>query len=294
MPDYINWFVNREKQYQAFQKMIALNTPKRIMLLEAPADMGKTWVLHNMMHYCVQNTIPVVSVNFRNRYPYDYLNLIRRARDQIGPQYFEILNRTIDDVTQLTVNLHAGGASRGGGLTVQDIHQGSSVDLSVGRDYVAGNQYNNPQFFVRADRDIDRRVAELKINDAFFTALKQVLFQTPVAFLFDSFEAAPPEAEAWLREYLLLRMGERQLDGVVVIIAGQKVPSLNSSLRYLLYRPGLAPLTERDVGVYIADRRQLPDLHIPTAFKMSGGNPGLLAKMADLASMTVEDDDGWL
>jgi hypothetical protein len=48
------------------------------------------------------------------------------------------------------------------------------------------------------------------------------------------------------------------------------------------------------VREYIVERRQLLDLDLPTIVKTSGGYPGLLAKMADIAAMESEDDDDWL
>ena len=39
----------------------------------------------------------------------------------------------------------------------------------------------------------------------------------------------------------------------------------------------------------------LDDLDLPTLFRTSGGYPGLLAKMADVAAMEgAEEDDEWL
>ena len=68
--------------------MLACETPKSIMLVEAPADMGKTWLLQKMRHHCVGNGVPVLYVDFRDRRPYDYLSLVRLARDQMGGGHF--------------------------------------------------------------------------------------------------------------------------------------------------------------------------------------------------------------
>ena len=51
--------------------MLACETPKSIMLIEAPADMGKTWLLQKMRHHCAGNGVPVLYVDFRDRRPYD-------------------------------------------------------------------------------------------------------------------------------------------------------------------------------------------------------------------------------
>ena len=84
MPDYIDRFVDRDKQFQGFLKMLARETRKSIMLIESPADMGKTWLLQKMRHHCAGNGVPVLYVNFRDHRRYDCLSPVRLARDPMG------------------------------------------------------------------------------------------------------------------------------------------------------------------------------------------------------------------
>jgi hypothetical protein len=58
--------------------------------------------------------------------------------------------------------------------------------------------------------------------------------------------------------------------------------------------PNLNPFTLEDIEEYITERRKIDGLDIETIYKTSGGFPGLLAKMADVAAIDVEDDDDWL
>ena len=293
MSDYVNWFVNREKQYHGFLKMLAHETPKAIMLIEAPADMGKTWLIQTMRHHCDQNGVPAMHIDFRDRRPYDYLSLVRRARDQMGASYFNPLTETINNFTSVNINLAAGSSS--GGVKFGDIDVRDLTDSSLHIQEIAGgNIVKDNQFHIQADSDTARRAAEIRINDAFFACLATLREKGPVVFLFDSYEEVTPEAEYWLCDHLLLQMNEEQLSNTLVIIAGRKTPDLGAALKPLVAKTGLDLFLEEHVREYIVDRRQIKGLDVETIVKTCGGFPGLLAKMADLASMDAQDDDDWL
>ncbi|MEK7327051.1 MAG: hypothetical protein AAB217_17550 [Chloroflexota bacterium] len=290
MPDYVDWFVNREKQYQGFQKMLARETPKTIMLVEAPADMGKTWLIQKVRHHCEQASIPALHVDFRDRRPHDYLSLVRLARDQMGAQYFNLLTTTINSFTGVNITL-SGSGQGSGSVKIADI-SGSTVQAQdvAGRDIIKDNQ-----FYIQADSDMARRAAEGQINDAFFACLATLLEEKKQAvFLFDSFEDVTADAGRWLQDYLLPRQHSRNLPGVLVIVAGRKAPTLAAEMKDLVAKTGLDLFTEAHMREYIVERRKIDGLDLPTIFKTSGGYPGLLAKMADVAAMDTQKDEDWL
>lgn len=297
MPDYVDWFVNREKQYQGFQKMVAGETTRSIMLVEAPSDMGKTWLIQRMRHLCEEQKIPSVLVNFRDRRAHDYLSLVRVARDQLGSDAFNHLTQTINNFTSVNINILGGGQSRG--LNVGDLSaaQGNvNVNLQevAGGSIIKDNVIRDNQFYVQADSDVARRAAEIQISDAFFSCLQEVLKNSPVVFLFDSYEDITKEADQWIKDFLLPRVAEGTLKTVLVIVAGRTVPELSADMKQLIAKTGLTLFTEDHVKEYIQAKRKLSGLDLSTIFKTSGGYPGLLAKMADVAAMDTEDDEDWL
>ena len=80
----------------------------------------------------------------------------------------------------------------------------------------------------------------------------------------------------------------------MVIVAGRTVPELSADMKQLIAKTGLTLFTEDHVKEYIQAKRKLSGLDLSTIFKTSGGYPGLLAKMADVAAMDTEDDEDWL
>lgn len=292
MPEYVDWFVNRTKQFLGFQKMLARDTPKAIMLIEAPAEMGKTWLIQKMRHHCQQNDVPVMHVDFRDRRAHDYLSLVRRARDQMGARYFNHLTETINKFTSLDVNIAVESTRPAGPV---DLSVGDISDISGGEIIIAGGDViKDNEFHIQADSEMARRAAEMRINDAFFACLDALLKKGPLVFLFDSYKDATPEAQNWLRDHLLFRMGEGQLPDALIIIAGRETPKLGPELKPLVAKTGLALLSEEHVREYIMERRKIEGLDLETIFKTCGGFPGLLAKMADVAAVDAQDDDDWL
>lgn len=292
MPDYEDWFVNREKQYQGFIKMLARQTPKTVMLIEAPAEMGKTWLIQKMRAHCRQQSVPVMHVDFRDRRAHDYLSLVRLTRDQMGAQHFNPLTETINKFTSLEVNIVLESNRPAGPV---DVSVGDISHISDSKVTIAGGDViQDNQFYIQADSEIARRAAEMRINDAFFTCLIALLEKGPAVFLFDSYEDVTPEADRWLDEHLLLRAGEGQLPNALVVIAGRQVLDAGPALKPLVAKTGLDLFSEEDVREYILDRRGIEGLDLETIIKTSGGFPGLLAKMADVATMDAQDDEEWL
>lgn len=297
MPDYVDWFVNREKQYQGFQKMLAGETTRAIMLVEAPADMGKTWLIQRMRHLCEEQKVASVLVNFRDRRAHDYLSLVRVARDQIGAEHFNHLTQTINNFTSVNINILGGGQSKGvnvGDLAAAQGNVNLNLQEVAGGSIIKDNVVRDNQFYIQADSDVARRAAEIQINDAFFACLGEVLKKGPAVFLFDSYEDVTKEADQWIRDYLLARLSDGTIGQTLIIIAGRAAPELSGDLKQLIAKTGLTLFTEDHVKEYIQTKRKLDGLDLATIFKTSGGYPGLLAKMADVAAMDDEDDEDWL
>jgi hypothetical protein len=290
MPNYVDWFVDRNKQVDGFLKMVSRDTDRAIMVIDAPSEMGKTWLIQKMRHHCETNNIPVMHIDFRDRREYDYLSLVRFTRDQIGGNYFNQLTAVINTFTGVNVSLTTMGGGNSG-VSVAHVDGDVAVEGDIaGRDLIKDNK-----FFIQADSDMARRAAEIQINDAFFQCLNQVTAANPAAvFLFDSYEKITKEAERWLLDYLLFRIREGLVSNVLVMIAGQKVPAIDPELKPFVAKTGLTPFTQEDIQEYIIERRQIAGLDIETIFKTSGGFPGLLAKMADVAAIETGGDDDWL
>jgi hypothetical protein len=298
--EQLEWFVDREKQFDGFLKMLHGETKKRIMAVEAAGDMGKTWLIQKLRRECANQSLPYLHIDFRDRRPYDVLYLVRQARDQLGPAAFNLLTETINRATSVNVNLttSAPPAAAAPSVTVGQISNvtDSRITVQAGNIEVAGGSIVKDNLFVvQSDSPVARQALEQQITDAFFECLGQLAqSDKPAVFLFDSLEEINEEAQHWIWDQLLLRMQKDQLPNVIVILSGRTLPAFGPEWSACMASTGLTPFTEEQVAEYIQGRRQLKDLDVATVFKTSGGMPGLLSKMADVAKTAHPDDEGWL
>jgi hypothetical protein len=299
-------FVDRSQHRAVFRKMLDGQTSRRIMLLEAGAGMGKSWLLHIFAHEAKSRNVPLVHIDFADRQPYDTIMLVRRCRDSFGPGYFNPLTQAINDVTIPRVTFSTvGGASP------------ATVDVNIGSENVLTNSAINvgevgtiikDNFFtIRTDDLLVRQAIEDRINLTFFACLEQLCKQTSVLFLFDSYErnSLKPDrwisrsADRWICGQLLARIREGTLNNAVVVLAGQMVPRFGITWNEILGRLYLDPFRPSDVKEYLCERRRLlslTDIEVERFHQAVAGHPQLLGLIADnleQANRPALSDDDW-
>jgi len=298
MADPMEWFVNRLKQLQGFQKMLRGETDKCIMVIHAPAEMGKSWLIQRMRQECCTANASTLHIDFRDRRPYDYLTVVRTARDQMGAAAFNALTQTINELTGVNIQLSTSGAP-GGGAQVsvggpQANLTGAQVTVS-NVDVAGGNIIKDNLFYVQADSGTARRAIEIRITDAFFGCLTaSATPEKKCVFLFDSYEGVTEEADRWLRDNLFARLRDKQLANIIAIIAGRTTPDFGDEWKARLASTGLDPFTQDDVTDYLTNKRKVTGLDVATVFKTCGGRPGLLSQMVELATIGTEKAEDWL
>ncbi|MEZ4593691.1 MAG: hypothetical protein R3D55_21490 [Chloroflexota bacterium] len=349
-------FVNQERKFLGFQKLLRPETRQAVMLIQATKDMGKTWLAGRMQDHCLETAVnlPAVYVDFRNpkQDHHDFLGLIRLIRQQLDqPAYFNQLNEIINSYSDAPV-----GTISGLGLLRQNIAASFNLDeirticldIAINYEELSGETLSaravslvaycqrrqlltalitrcaelrahlnwwdglemyragapappanaaiteDQMGFLRSDSAADQTRIERQINDAFFTALADLLADhAPAVLLFDSYEAIKPDADRWLRQELLTRLRDSQLSKLVIIITGRQTPDLSDlNMSSLLVKTHLEPFDETIVREYFEDRRKVAlGLDWRTILVTSGGVPGALAMMADHAMATTSADD---
>ena len=290
MADPMEWFVNRVKQLQGFQKMLRGETDKCIMVVQASAEMGKTWLIQALRRECAVLNLPTLHIDFRDRRPHDYLTIARTARDQMGVIAFNALTQTINELTGVNIQLSTSGAPGAGGVQIS-----AGGPASIGGDVAGGNIVKDNYFYVQADSGTTRRAIEIRITDAFFACLAALATpEKKCVFLFDSYEDVTEEADRWLRDNLFARQRDKQLVHTITVIAGRKTPAFGDEWKPRLASTGLDPFSQDDVTEYLVNKRKIRGLDVVTVFKTCGGRPGLLSQMVELATLGTQKDEDWL
>ncbi len=372
-PDFITWFVNRSKQHQRYEEMLAGSTPMAVMLIEAPPAMGKSFLVKNLSHLTEMAGHPQVTVDFRERRTHDTLWLARFARDQLAraarPGHFNELTLTINQFTagpdpaagprSLTrlLNLVIDGRSLPVEINLTEIRQllnrldesnirTLTFDLGLKYDDLVGSNLaarivdlistcerfqlldqlvlwgarelphltwwqeaaapTSPAGMpaapdqevidyggeLRANSAQARDLALGQINRAFTVALRRLLDEKRVAFLFDSFEDATDEARDWILNELLIPLFDGRYDNLLVVIAGRRVPDIGDR-RPLAGRTGLDPFSIDHVREYLLEKRKIQEDDVEKIYSYCRGFPGILATMADAYTSAVQDHDDW-
>jgi hypothetical protein len=285
--EYVEWFVNREKQRQGFLMMIQGKTPKQIMIVKAPAEMGKTWLIQRLLHDCRGRRIPVALLDFSQRQPWDYLTIVRQVRDQFGDASFNHMTQVINEVTTLRIEKVAVQ------VAIEDSHLVNS-DVNINEVKLTTDNFAA----VPAESDLVRRNLEIRITDAFLLCLQSLAQIGKVVLLLDTLDLAPESAVAWIVANLLRRIRDGALPGVLIIAAGREVPDLDRSWNDWAAKTGLDLFTNEHIDDFIVKRGLLgrPNISRDALMLLSRGHPGMLGKMADNALLDelVKEEESWM
>ena len=244
-------FVNRETKFRGFRKLLEPRTRQQMMLIEAEKDMGKSWLLRHMQNHCRQEQIPVALIDLSEEDLENTVVLVERMIRQLDEENFSQLQTFMQEL----------GLAEG------------QVDLSR-----------------VASSEKERRDLVWRVSGLFFEELERLAGRTAVALLFDSYENSPEAVGRWLTDELVARLSQSDLSHVIVIITGRRIPELDFA-KHIVVQTGLELFTEEHVKEYLFDRRQLMDIDLRTVYLTSKGLPGLLAKMADAASVAINHPD---
>lgn len=298
MSNIVKLFVNREKQTAGFIKMVENGTPKRVMMIEAGGGLGKSWTVEYMRAECQQRNIPNVEIDFADGTIYDFLAVLRRARDSFGPSMFNDFTQAINQVTQPTLRVeNVGILTSTNTISFGQNNNLAGANVALG-DIAGGSIIKDNSFVINADSAVIRQALQDRLTVAFFECLKQLTAQGPVCFFFDTYDKVTLEAENWLLTQLLPRIREGQLINVVVVITGRNVPKLDSVWDSIVARTGLDLFKVEHVTEYLVQRCGLKDESsvINALFHASTGLPQLLAMLAEniLRSQDSGGQDDWL
>lgn len=184
---------NRKPELDLFAQMVARQTPKRILLIEAESGLGKTDLLARFGRDCPPNTL-LVRVD------------LKAAQSGIAYVFW----RVREDMAQIDFPRFS--------AEVKQLLRGENV--RVANNWVLGKQ--DIQVVLSGD-DQTRAFRLTALQEAFFEDLRDI--NQTVVIILDTFNAAVAELENWVGGGFLA--AAVRTPRLVVIVAGQRVPSPN-------------------------------------------------------------------
>lgn len=299
-------FVDRLEEIRKFRRSLDGASGRRIILVSAGPGMGKSWLLRRFAQEAAARGGAHALIDFSDGQAYDVLALVRRFRDLLGPAHFNRLTAAINDATAPRIVVaDQGGAGARPAVSLAGAQTG---DVQFG-DVAGGSIIKDNLFVLQSDNPLLLQAIEDRVTQVFFESLEAVTAAGSVLFLFDSYERTSQEgerwvsnaADRWIQRELLQRINDGRLPGVVVVLAGRRLPPPLSEPAWakVVGALPLALFTVGDVAEYLRQNRRLAalsDAEVQTLYNAVQGNPQLLGIIGDnleRSSATGPPDDDW-
>lgn len=297
-------FVDRLPELDRFRRSLSGTSGRRIIRVTGGPGMGKSWLLRAFAAEAVASAVPHVLVDFSDGQAYDGLALMRRSRDTLDPVAFNALTVAINEATapRFVINAAEVGATR----PVLDLSGSQLGDLRIG-EVAGGTIIKDNSFVVQSENPLLLQAIEDRITQVFVACLAPLAARSRALFLFDSYERASQDherwvataADRWIQRELLSRVSAGQLPGVIVVLAGQRLPVFDVAWSSHVGELPLGLFGLADVREYLRENRglsELSDAEIQTLFNAVQGNPQLLGIIGDNLEQTSGSrmpDDAW-
>ena len=300
-------FVNRIRQSEIFSRMLEGQTRRRIMVINAGAGLGKSWLMRLFAIEATSRKLPLAQIDFADGQAYDALALVLRCREAFGAVHFAAVDQAISDSTTARVALSTGAAAPAAPVNIsigdENTLSGSTISVSdVGNTIVRDNS-----FYIQADNPILRQAIEDRINGAFFEDLSALSAQSRVVFLFDSYDRntleserwSPNAADRWIAGQVLTRMRDGKLPNALAVLAGRRAPDFGVEWNEALGAVTLDLLDCKYITEYLRERRGLAnisDAQAEVLCQAVAGNPQVMGMIGDNledANKPKVEDEEW-
>jgi len=248
-------FVDRAKEFTVFEKM--LGSPViRIMCFHGPGGIGKSVLVSRMINECENRGLRWVYIEWEDSRRYNYMDVMRKIRDETEPSLFQLLNDRVNFYTvpeyNLKIPIEGGAIENVEVLSGGEIKQ-SGVSVQVGHKVEIKDLMINIQ---RPDRDVTENEIIIGCTHAFMPCLKAVTGDKPLTIFLDALEKADERTLDWIKNELLEWVRDEEVPNLFIVLSGRKPFELDSSFFEISDEYELQPLEASDILEYL-DKRGL-------------------------------------
>ncbi len=243
-------FVNREGEMARFRKMLD-DAGAYVFAVWGPGGVGKSSILAKMTHEVATRGIEKSEVIWTETRNHDFLAIMRKMRDDLGPQHFSRLTDLVNFFTvpqyELKVTLEGtANISVAEGATIAESAQVGDIAGIVVKDVMLTEP--------RVDMQVSASERRARLTDAFVHGMAGALAARDAVVFFDAAEKMTEETEDWVWEELLPAACEGRLGQVKFVISGRKEPEVDRQWRGAIEVAELKPLTLEHVLAYLERR----------------------------------------
>jgi hypothetical protein len=257
-PKHVRMFVNREVEYQNFERLIKTPAQERdefILAFYGPKGIGKSGLLQKLEYECIRHNIAAASLilDREGSNINEPIDMMRILANKLGSEEFVdwfVVERIWFAPTNIASQPQSGGVN----LQATEIKA---------RDVIGGSVYHNSQvnnYYGATNQALmNPKGAESALTETFLKCLKEIVKKTGVVLLFDGFDSVTPSVRIWMSDYLLSLSNNFGGYGVLAIISLLHSPdfSYDPALQEKTVDLPLEPLTREHIIEYF-QRREIP------------------------------------
>jgi hypothetical protein len=238
-------FVDRRTEMQRFCDMLE-GEDKFIMLISGDSGLGKSLLFARMIHECGLRKLKKAEVVWTDTRPHDYLGVMRKIRDDFGPDLFKPFTDLINHFTdpRYTVKFSVeGSANVAGGMKVKDSTVGDVAALVIKDSMI---------MVPRNDMAVPEAERQIQLTDRFLETFAAALVGEPLVVFFDAVEKMSEPTRKWVWGELLKAVLDGRLPNVRFVLCGITHPPLDLYMETIAEQAQLKPLGYDDIVEYLA------------------------------------------
>jgi hypothetical protein len=220
--------VDRTNEQESFRALLDLSQEARVITIRADGGMGKSSLLKRFRLIC-QNWVPRIPCALIDlkliKEPSQFIFKARKRLEPARFQRFDELERSLadDDFTPF-------GASAASGLATVEEQTGGTLigraDRVVQFENVPSVEYHETER--RPLTAGQQAIAYRVMTQTFFEELAEACSSQAAVFLIDTYEQSSADIQDWLQSTLLrMHVFEERCVGLIVVVAGQRVPDFS-------------------------------------------------------------------
>lgn len=277
-------FVDREGEIKRFRGMLDGGSP-RVFCIRGGGGVGKSSLQAKMVHEVAQRNLRKAEIVWTDSRNHDYLNIMRKVRDDVDVEPFKPLTDLINYFTvahyELRVELH-------GTAEVSVLSHAQITDTTIHGD-VAGIVIKdlmlaNP----RDDMAVPESERMIRLTDTFLKCLTAAAGDETLVLFFDAVEKMTEETERWLWDELLGAIRDGRLPSVCAVLCGREMPDLDRTWRDIAEIADLQGLTREYIATYLERRGLDPEKSETLADALEIASEGSMLKLATIVDTLIQ------
>jgi tetratricopeptide (TPR) repeat protein len=266
-------FTDREREIALFAQMVHREIPQRVLAIQAPGGIGKSWLIDRYEAWCKTERVPCVRLDFdptREDGPLSPEIILEKAGEAMGlmpASDLETFARLLKEMTGGPASVQVGAdAVISGGARFGDIGNVIIKELHVSAP------------------NLDSKTRRHRATHRFRRALAACGPQ-PAVWLVDTCERAAENTDTadWLSGAILGHVACEDALPLVIVLTGRSLPPIKSEWEDCIRRISLDPFDEKQTHVLVCERIGLTLAAETVSFlhRVSGGVPQTMVGLVE-------------